>query len=63
MNVTGIEWRDRNPPEGRLPKGPRRHPKQPPDEEISDTAEIDDDFVAIHDESGDEIADGLDMIA
>jgi hypothetical protein len=54
MNVTGVEWRDPDFHEGKLPpkRPPRRAPK-PVDSE-------DDDVVQIHGEADEETADGLD---
>ena len=57
MNVTGVEWRDLDPHEGRFYPGQgRKRARQParvPDE---------DDVVEILDESADETADGLDVV-
>jgi hypothetical protein len=54
MNVTGVEWRDLDPHEGKFPSKhpPRRAPKPTdPDE---------DDVVEIHGPADEETADGLD---
>ncbi|MGA2739702.1 MAG: hypothetical protein ABSG65_19960 [Bryobacteraceae bacterium] len=52
MNVTGVEWRDPNPREG---KPPSKRPARPtPD------VDSDDDVVEIHGPEGEETTDGLD---
>lgn len=54
MNVTGVEWRDLDPHEGKLPF--KRAARRPPKPEDSDN----DDVVEIHSQTDEETADGLD---
>jgi hypothetical protein len=54
MNVTGVEWRDLDPHEGKFPfKRAARRATKPVDAE-------DDDVVEIHGQTDEETADGLD---
>jgi len=53
MNVTGVEWRDQEPREGR--PAPRARPRRR-------AVEDGDDIVELHGESPDEPADELDTI-
>ena len=54
MNVTGVEWREPNPREGRFPsKRPLRCAAKPLDS-------ADADIVEIHGQADEETADGLD---
>ncbi len=56
MNVTGVEWRDRETHDGRFFSGrqPRRA-RQPADGEEEDCVEI-------HGDGGEEPADGIDTV-
>jgi|HubBroStandDraft_1064217.scaffolds.fasta_scaffold01228_12 hypothetical protein len=54
MNVTGVEWRDPNPPEARYSsKRPQRRTPKAVDADGEDVIEI-------HGQTDEEIADGLD---
>ncbi|HTT60762.1 MAG TPA: hypothetical protein VMG35_02945 [Bryobacteraceae bacterium] len=57
MNVTGVEWRDLDPHDGKFPsKHPPRRPPKPAEDDESDVVEI-------HGQAGEETADGLDVFA
>ncbi|MGA2579039.1 MAG: hypothetical protein ABSH24_23760 [Bryobacteraceae bacterium] len=53
MNVTGVDWREPNPREG---KSPPKHPFRGAPEPL----DPDDDVVEIHGPADEETADGLD---
>jgi len=59
MNVTGVEWRDRDPNDGRF--GGRAKPRRAP--EPAEPAEPEEeDVVEIHSENPEDIADGIDEV-